>query len=124
MGLGVVDHLLDLLLGETAGAGDRDLLLLAGAKILCGDVQDAVGVNVEGDLDLRDATGSLRDAVQVEDADRLVRGSHLTLALQDMNLNRGLVVGGRREDFALLDRDGRVPGDQLGEDAAQGLDAQ
>jgi hypothetical protein len=35
--------------------GDGDFLFLAGAEILGADVEDAVGVDVEGDLDLRHA---------------------------------------------------------------------
>ena len=46
--------------------GDRDLLLLAGAEVLRRHVDDAVGVDVEGDLDLRHAARRRRDARQVE----------------------------------------------------------
>ena len=44
------------------------MLLLAGAQILGGDVDDAVGVDVEGHLDLRHATAGRSDAVQMEAA--------------------------------------------------------
>ena len=46
--------LVDLILAEVGGSGDGDLLLLAGAEVLCGYVYDAVRVDVEGNLDLRD----------------------------------------------------------------------
>ncbi len=47
----------------------------------CGcDGEDAVGVNVELDLDLGDAAGGGRDAVQAEVAQRLVIPHKLTLA--------------------------------------------
>jgi hypothetical protein len=49
---------------------------------------------------------------------------HLALALQDVDLDGGLVVRGGGEDLALLGRDGGVAVDELGEHAAQGLDAQ
>ena len=61
---------------------------------------------------------------QVEAAQGLVGGSHLPLALEDVDLHAGLVVGGGGEDLALLHRDGGVPVDQLGEHAAHGLNAQ
>src|SRR5690348_10782865 len=51
-------------LGEAAGAGQRDLLLLAGGLVLGADVDDAVGVNVEGHLDLRHAARRRRNAIQ------------------------------------------------------------
>ena len=44
-------------------------------------VHDAVGVDVEGDLDLRDATRSRSDAGQLEGAQRLVVASELALTL-------------------------------------------
>ena len=54
---------------------------------------------------------------------RLSRG-HGALALVDLDLDRGLVVGRRREDLALARRDRRVALDQLGEHAAQRFDAE
>ena len=51
-GLGVPDSLLNLILGELGTGGDGDLLLLAGSHIYGGNIDDAVGVNVEGHLDL------------------------------------------------------------------------
>ena len=38
----------DFILGKAAGALDGNLLFLAGALVLGGDVQNAVGVNVKG----------------------------------------------------------------------------
>src|SRR5829696_264215 len=64
--LGLVDHPVDVLLGQRGAAGDGHRLLLAGAAVLGRDVDDAVGVDVEGDLDLGDATGRGRDAEQLE----------------------------------------------------------
>src|ERR1700727_2969463 len=61
VGLGILDHLLDVGFGQTAGCLDPDLLLLAGRLVLGRDVDDAVGVDVEGDLDLRHAARSRRN---------------------------------------------------------------
>ena len=61
------------------------------------------------DFDLRYAAGSRGNARQLELAQRFVIGCHLTLALQDVDLDRGLTVGCGGEDLALLRRDGRVP---------------
>ena len=46
------------------------------------------------------------------------------LALQHVDVHRGLVVGRRAEDLALPGGDGRVARDQDRHDAAQGLDAE
>ncbi len=56
--LGVGDHSLDLVLREARASLDLDLLLFARAKVLGRHVEDAVGIDVERDLDLRDAAGA------------------------------------------------------------------
>ena len=100
------------------------MLSVAGAQVLGGDVHDAVGIDIEGDLDLRHAAAGRGDAVQMEAAQALVGGSHLALALEDVHLHRGLIIGGGGEDLALLYRDGGVALDQTGAHAAHGLNAQ
>ena len=64
------------------------------------------------------------DAVQMEAAEALVVLRHLALALQDVDLNGGLVVRGGGEHLALAGRDGGVAVDELGADAAERLDAE
>ena len=122
--LRVLDHALDVVLFQLGGGGDGDRLLLAGAQVLGLDVHDAVGVDVEGDLDLGDATGCRRYADQVEPAQRRVVEGHGPLALQHVDFDGRLVVGRGGEHLALPGRDGRVALDELGEHVAHGLDAQ
>ena len=122
--LGVGHHALDLLVGEPGAGLDLDLLLLARPEVLGRHVDDAVGVDVEADLDLRDAARRGRDARELELAQRLVVGRHLALALQHVDLHAGLVVLGGREDLGLARRDRRVALDQLRHHAALGLDAE
>src|SRR5262245_34048056 len=55
--LGIAGHLLDVVPRQRGLAGDGHRLLLARGPVLGGHVHDAVGVDVEGDLDLRDAAG-------------------------------------------------------------------
>ncbi|MBG9885548.1 glutamate dehydrogenase, partial [Bacillus toyonensis] len=105
-------------------AGDGHRLLLARALVLRGHVHDAVRVDVEGDLDLRDATRSRGDAGELEGAQRLVVARELALALEDLDRDRRLVVVGGGEGLAALGRDGRVALDELGHHAALGLDAE
>src|ERR1700691_5503519 len=63
---GVLDHLLDVALGQAAGRLDADLLLLAGAFVLGRNIDDAVGVDVESDLDLRHAARRRRNTDEIE----------------------------------------------------------
>ncbi len=124
MGLGLLDHAVDLVLRQARAAGDRHRLLLAGALVLGGHVHDAVGVDVEGHLDLRDAARRRGDAGQLEGAQRLVVARELTLALVDLDEHGRLVVLGGGEHLGTLGRDGGVAVDELGHDAALGLDAE
>ena len=93
-------------------------------KILCGNVNNAVGVDVKGNLDLRDAAGAGAMPSRLEHTQRLVIVCHLTFALQDMDVNRGLVVGSGGEDLGFLGRDGGVSFDNLGDNAAQCFNTQ
>ena len=122
--LGVLDHFLDLGLGEARRRFDGDLVFLAGRLVLGIDVQDAVGVDVERDLDLRQAARRRRNPFQIELAEALVARRHVTLALQHVDGHRRLIVVGGREHLLRLSRNGRVLLDELGHHAAQRLNAQ
>ena len=124
MHLGFLDHLVDLLVGQPAGGLDHDLLLASGGLVLRRNVQDAVGVDVEGHLDLRHAARRRRDVGEVEAAQRLVVRGPLAFALQHVDRHRGLSVLGGREHLVGAGRNGRVLVDQTGHDLAERLDAQ
>ena len=100
------------------------MLLLARALILRGDVDDSVRVDVEGDLNLRNSARCRGNAVQIEVAERTVLARHLALALQDVNRDGSLTVGGGGEHLALLGRNRRVAVDQAGEHATHRLNSE
>ena len=80
--LSLGDHSLDVVLGETAlVVGDGDLFLLAGRLVDGRNVEDAIGVDVEGDLDLWNATRSWRNAGQIELAEQVVVPGHGSFTL-------------------------------------------
>lgn len=122
--LGVLNHLLDLVVRETRSGSNGDGLVHVGGLVLGVDVDDGIGVNVEGDLDLRDTTASRGDANKLEVSEQLVVTDELTLTLEDLDLDSSLGVGGSGEDLGLLGGDGGVSVDQTGEDTAQGLDTE
>jgi hypothetical protein len=122
--LTLADHALNVDLAETTAGLDGDGLFLAGGLVLGEDGADAVGVNVEGDLDLGNTAGSGRDADEVELTEHLVVGGHFTLALEDLDADLSLVVSGGRVDLRLLGGDGGVLGDHAGEDTTESLDTE
>lgn len=123
--LSLGNHALDLLLGETAlVVGDDDLVALAGTLLDSRDVHDTVGINVEGNLDLRNTTRSRRNASKLELAEQVVVLGTGTLTLVDLDEHTGLVVGVGGEGLGLLGGDGGVALDQRGHDTTSGLDTE
>ena len=71
--LGLGHHAVDLLLGQaTLVVGDGNGLSLAGALVAGADLQDTVGIQVERDLNLRNATGGGRNTGELELAELVV----------------------------------------------------
>ena len=113
--LSLGDHALDVLLGETALlVSDRDGLGLAtvmnvrtwsrigdeiNLRSLVGraNFHDTVGVNLEGDLDLRNTTGSGGDTSELELAEVVVVLGERTFTLEDLDEDGGLVISGGGE---------------------------
>ena len=100
------------------------MLLFSSSQILRGYVYDAVGIDIKGNLDLRNASSCRRDPIQTELSKGLIVSGELSFALYHMDINSGLVIRGRREDLALLGRDRGISLDQSGGYAAHGLDGQ
>lgn len=60
---------------------DGDLVLLAGALVSRADVQDAIGVNVEGHVDLRNASGGWGDPAELKFPQNIVVSGHGSFTL-------------------------------------------
>ena len=121
--LGLGKHALNVLLGETAlVVGDDNLVGLSSALLDGRDVNDTVGINVEGDLDLRDTTRGRGNAGELELAEQVVVLGALTLTLEDLDQDTRLVVREGGEDLGLLGGDGGVAGNELGHHTTSSLD--
>ena len=77
-------------------------------------LNDAVGVDIEGDFDLRDVPAVLAGCRLGRTGPAACCPSHFAFALEDPDGHRRLVVFGRREGLRLLGRDRRVALDQDG----------
>lgn len=80
--------------GLPCSAPPSHLLLLSSALVLGSHVENAVGIDLEGDLDLGLAAGGGRDAVEVELAELVVVLGHGALALKDLEGGAGGNKGG------------------------------
>ena len=120
--LGLLDHSVDVGVGKTATGANGDLLLLTCGLVLCRNVHDTVGIDVESDLNLWHTARSHGDALKIEITELLVVLGELTLTLENSDADLGLVIGGGGEDLALLGGNGRVSRNQSGEDSAHGFD--
>ena len=87
-------------------------------------MHNAVGIDVEGDLDLGHSTWRWWKIYQLELAEGLVVAGHLALALQHVDLNAWLHVFGGSEHLGTTGWDGGVALDELGHHATLGLDAE
>src|SRR5262245_19896283 len=124
MGFSILDHALDVSLGQAARRLDADLLLFAGSLVLGLHVDNAVGIDIERYLDLRHAARRRRYSDQVELTQQLVVGCHLALALEYADGHRVLIVLGGGKHLALLGRDGGIAVDEPREYAAERLDTE
>ena len=87
-------------------------------------MHDAVGIDVEGDFDLRHTTRGGRQVDQLKLAEGLVIRRHFALTLQHVDLHRWLHVFGRGECFGASGRNRGVALNQAGHDATFGFDAE
>ncbi len=124
MGLSILYHPLNLFFREAAGSGDLDGLFLARPQVLGGDINDPIGIDIEGHIDLGDSSRRGGNSNQFESPQGFVIRGHLAFPLQHVDADGRLIVRGCREDLALPSRDGGVLLDEFGEYRAQGFDAQ
>merc|ERR1712051_282655 len=108
--LSILHHFLDLLLREaTFVVGDGNLLGLSSGLVTGRDIEDTVGINIEGDFNLWGSTRRWWDSFEVELSKQVIVLGHLTLTLKDLNVDTWLVVSICGESLLLFGWDGGVP---------------
>ena len=88
----LLEQLVDLLFAEVGTTLDRHALLAAGGAIGGGNLEQPIGIDVEGHLHLGHAPGGRRNAREAETTQRLITLRHLALPLEHMDLY-GVLVG-------------------------------
>ena len=122
MRLGLFGHALHLFLAQARRGRDGDLLVLARAPVFGGHIEDAVGIDIESDLDLRHAAWGRWNAAQMKLTQSAIVFGNGALTLQHMHLNRWLAISRGREDFGFPRRNGGIARNHRSGYATQGLD--
>lgn len=73
-------------------------MVLVGGLVLGRNVDNGIGINVEGDLDLRNTAMGRRNTNKLEVTKELVITDKLTLTLVNFDLDGGLEISSSRED--------------------------
>ena len=120
----IVDHAIDIALVQARRSFNRNALFFARSLVFCRDVDDTVGVDIEGNFDLGHATRSRRDTFQVEFGKRSILSRHFAFTLEDVNRDFRLVVVGCREDFALTGGDRRIARNEFRRHATECFDTE
>ena len=104
------------------GAGrDGYLLLCTGGFVLRGHVHDAIGVDIEGDFNLRQTARRGRDTFQPEATQAHVVRRHGALALQHVDIDGCLAIRGCGKNLRLIHRYGGVALYERGHHLAESL---
>ncbi len=117
-------HLFGFFLGQAARSGDGDLLFLVGRFVLGADVQDAVGVDVKSDFDLRRPARRWWNSIQLEFAKRAIVVREFAFTLHNVNFHARLVVRRGGIGFHFARRDRGVAGNLHGHYSTQSFHAQ
>ena len=100
------------------------MLLFSCSQVFCRYIYDTVGIDIKGNLDLRNATSCRRDSIQTELSKGFVVFRELTLTLYNVDVYSGLIVCCCGEDLALFGRDRCITLDQTGCNTSHCLDGQ
>jgi hypothetical protein len=87
-------------------------------------VEDAVGIDTEGDFDLRRAARGRWNTAELEHTQQAIVMRHGPVTLLHFDFHRRPVVGRRRKCLAFAGGNGGITLDQFGEYTAHGFDAE
>jgi hypothetical protein len=111
-------------MGDRVPVDDGDAVRLSGGFVGGGDVQVTVGVDIEGNLNLRNTTGSRGDVGERELAENVIVLGAGTLTLVNLDEYARLVVGIGGENLGFPLGDGSISLDEGSHDTTSGLDTE
>merc|ERR1719184_309163 len=109
----IIDHLLNVFLRQsTLVISDSDLILLSSRLISRRNVQDAICVDVKGDLNLRHSPGSGRYSSQIELAQVMIILGHSSFTFENLDGDCRLIISVGGESLSLFGGNSSVPLDK------------
>merc|ERR1719184_579187 len=121
----IIDHLLNVFLRQsTLVISDSDLILLSSRLISRRNVQDAICVDVKGDLNLRHSPGSGRYSSQIELAQVMIILGHSSFTFEYLDGDCRLIISVGRESLSLLRGNRSVPLDKRCHDTSSRFDSE
>jgi hypothetical protein len=91
--LSLLHHAFGLLRKTASVIGDGGMVRFASGLVGSRDVEDTVGINIEGDLDLENTTTGGRNSGKFEFAEQIIVLSASTFTFVDLNEDTHLVIG-------------------------------
>lgn len=102
------NYLLNFRVGEIRVGGNGDGLVFVGGFVFGVDVDDGVGVNVEGNFDLGDIMVGRGDVDKLEVVEEFVVMDKFMFILVDFDFDGSLEISGSGEDLRFFGGDGGV----------------
>ncbi|EQD25547.1 MAG: Glutamate dehydrogenase [Leptospirillum sp. Group IV 'UBA BS'] len=121
---GFLEKVAHVVFPQTVGGVDHHIGHRSGRLFPGRDFENAIGVDLEGDLDPGRSGGKGRNAGQGEAGQAPVVLGHLPFSLEDMDIHIRLAVDIGREELLGLGRNRGVPGNQGAGDTPDGFNAQ
>merc|ERR1712087_488655 len=120
----LLHHAVDLRLRKPAFfICNGNLIRLATGLVLSRYIEDAIRVDIESDLNLRDTTRGWRNTIEMEFSQQVVILRHRTLAFKDLDEYTWLIVCVGRECLAFFCWDSCIPLNELRHDTSCGFEA-
>ncbi len=98
---GLIYELLNLIWRQAGGGSDAHLVLATGCLVLRRHRNNAVRIDLEGNVDLRYTPRAGRNAHQLKFPERPIALGNFSLALQNVNLDGSLIIHNRRKRQAV-----------------------
>ena len=98
---------------------NSNMLFLTSTLVLCRYSNNTISIYTKSNLNLRNTTTSRHNTIKTKSTQSLITCYHFTLTLNNMNLNRGLIISSSRENLTLSNRNSSISLNNLSRNTTQ-----